>query len=135
MINAVLLIVLVAAGLGPIVWLAKSVNTRTQDTLRTRMEFFHWGAAWDNPWKAWVEVKVSTQFLNTIWVAAGSWLAQILVATTGGFALAILKPKYARVLHGLIIGTVLAPSVVLLVPPYLTILNPPLIGHSLVITF
>lgn len=134
-INAVLLLVLVVAGLGPIVWLAKSAITDTQDTLRTPMEFFPGGAAWDNLWKAWVDVKISTQFLNTIWVAAGSWIVQMLVATTGGFALAILKPKYAKVLNGLIIGTLLVPSVVLLVPLYLTVLNPPLIGHSLINTF
>lgn len=134
-INAVLLLVLVVAGLGPIIWLAKSAITDTQDTLRTPMEFFPGGAAWDNLWKAWVDVKISTQFLNTIWVAAGSWIVQMLVATTGGFALAILKPKYAKVLNGLIIGTLLVPSVVLLVPLYLTILNPPLIGHSLINTF
>lgn len=134
-INAVLLIVLAVAGLGPIVWLAKSAITPTQDTLRTPMEFFPGGTAWDNLWKAWVDVKISTQFLNTIWVAAGSWLVQMLVATTGGFALAILKPKYAKVLSGLIIGTLLVPSVVLLVPLYLTVLNPPLIGHSLINTF
>jgi len=134
-INALLLIVLLVAGLGPIIWLAKSAITPTQDTLRTPMEFFPGGTAWDNLWKAWVDVKISTQFLNTIWVAVGSWLVQMLVATTGGFALAILKPAYAKVVNALIIGTLLVPSVVLLVPLYLTILNPPLIGHSLINTF
>ena len=134
-INGILLIILLVAGLGPIIWLAKSAITPTQDTLRTPMEFFPGGLAWDNLWKAWVDVKISTQFLNTIWVAAGSWLVQMLVATTGGFALAILKPKYAKVLNALIVGTLLVPSVVLLVPLYLTILNPPLIGHSLINTF
>jgi len=134
-INVVLLIVLLVAGLGPIIWLAKSAITPTQDTLRTPMEFFPGGTAWDNLWKAWVDVKISTQFLNTIWVAAGSWAVQMLVATTGGFSLAILKPKYAPVLNGLIVGTLLVPSVVLLVPLYLTILHPPLIGHSLINSF
>ena len=134
-INVVLLIVLLVAGLGPIIWLAKSAITPTQDTLRTPMEFFPGGTAWDNLYTAWVDVKISTQFLNTIWVAVGSWIVQMLVATTGGFALAVLKPKYAKVLNGLIIGTLLVPSVVLLVPLYLTILNPPLIGHSLINTF
>ena len=134
-INVTLFIVLLVAGLGPIIWLAKSAVMPTQDTLRTPMEFFPNGIDLQNLWQAWVEVKISTQFLNTIWVSAGSWLVQMMVATTGGFALAILRPKYAPVLNALIVGTLLVPSVVLLVPLYLTILNPPLIGHSLINTF
>ena len=33
-------------------------------------------------------------------IAFGSWLAQIVVATTGGFALSVLRPRYGRVHHG-----------------------------------
>lgn len=134
-VNIVLMVLLLLAGLGPILWLAKSAITDTTDTLRTPMEVFPHGIDWSNLYQAWVEVKISTQFLNTIWVAAGSWLVQMFVATTGGFALAILRPKYAGLLNGLIVGTLLVPSVVLLVPLYLTVLNPPLIGHSLINTY
>jgi multiple sugar transport system permease protein len=70
-----------------------------------------------------------------MWIAIGSWFLQLLVATTGGFGLAVLRPKYAKIINGLVLGTLFVPSVVLLVPLYLTILNPPLINHSLINTY
>jgi multiple sugar transport system permease protein len=80
-------------------------------------------------------VHISTQFLNSVWVALGSWAVQIIVASTAAFALAILSPKYAGFLNGLTLATLFVPAVVLLVPLYLVILNPPLIHHSLINTF
>jgi multiple sugar transport system permease protein len=133
--HTVLLVVLIVVGLGPLLWLAKSAITPTQDTLQTPMALFPHGADWSTLSTAWNTVQISVQFLNTIWVAAGEWIVQIVVATTAGFALSVLRPRYGRFLYGLILGTLFVPSVVLLVPLYLTILNPPLIGTSLINTF
>ena len=72
---------------------------------------------------------IDQYFANTIVIAAGAWLFQLLVATTGGYALSVLKPKYAPILNGLVLATLFVPAVVLLVPLYLTILHPPVIGH------
>jgi multiple sugar transport system permease protein len=134
-IHGALLVVLVVVGLGPLLWLAKSAITPTEDTLRTPMALFPNGVDWANLSTAWSTVHIDVQFMNTIWVAAGSWAAQIIVATTAGYALSVLRPKYGRVLYGLILTTLFVPSVVLLVPLYLTILNPPLLGQSLINTF
>ena len=134
-IHGALLVVLVIVGLGPLLWLAKSAITPTEDTLRTPMALFPNGVDWANLSTAWSTVHIDVQFMNTIWVAAGSWAAQILVATTAGYALSVLRPKYGKVLYGLILTTLFVPSVVLLVPLYLTILNPPLLGQSLINTF
>ena len=67
------------------------------------------------------------------WAGVTADLAsQILVATTAGYALSVLRPRYGGFLNALVVGTLLVPVVVLLVPLYLTVLNPPLIHHSLV---
>jgi multiple sugar transport system permease protein len=134
-VNAALLVVLLIVGLGPLLWLAKSAITPTQDTLSTPMALWPHGVDWANLSTAWSTVHIDVQFMNTIWVAAGSWAMQVLVATTGGYALSVLRPKYGNVLYGLILCTLFVPSVVLLVPLYLTILNPPLLGQSLINTF
>jgi multiple sugar transport system permease protein len=134
-IHALLLLILIVVGLGPLLWLAKSAITPTVDTLRTPMALFPHGVDWANLSTAWSTVHIDVQFVNTIWVAAGSWAAQIIVATTAGYALSVLRPKYGKVLYGLILTTLFVPSVVLLVPLYLTILNPPLLGQSLINTF
>lgn len=133
--HVVLLLVLIVVGLGPLLWLAKSAITPTQDTLRTPMALFPNGVDWANLSTAWSTVHIDVQFMNTIWVALGSWIMQIVVATTAGYALSVLRPKYGKVIYGLVLGTLFVPSVVLLVPLYLTILNPPLLGTSLINTF
>jgi multiple sugar transport system permease protein len=134
-VHGVLLVLLTVVGLGPLLWLAKSAVTPTEDTLRTPMALFPNGVDWANLAEAWSTVHIDVQFVNTIWVAAGSWAAQIVVATTAGYALSVLRPRYGGVLYGLILTTLFVPAVVLLVPLYLTILQPPLLGGSLINTF
>ncbi len=134
-VNALLLVLLVVVGLGPLLWLGKSAITPTAHTLKTPMAQFPNGVDWANLSTAWSTVHIDVQFVNTIWVAAGSWAAQVLVATTAGYALSVLRPRYGAVLYGLILCTLFVPSVVLLVPLYLTILDPPLLGQSLINTF
>lgn len=99
------------------------------------MALFPNGIRWENLASAWNEVQINRYFLNTVVIAAGSWFFQMLVGTTGGYVLSVLRPKYAPVLNALVISTLFVPAVVLLVPLYLTVLNPPLIGHSLLNTY
>src|SRR5690242_7062457 len=79
--QAVLFVLLVVIGLGPIVWLAKSAITPTNDTITHPMGLFPHGFAWSNLREAWVNVDVGRYFWNTIVVAFGSWATQIVVAT------------------------------------------------------
>jgi len=121
---------LVIAGLGPLLWLAKSAVTPTQDTLRQPLALWPNGIDWANLPQAWNDVHIDQFFWNTIVIAAGSWFFQLLVATTAGYALSVLRPKYAPVLNGAILATLFIPAVVLLVPLYLTIVNPPFLGDD-----
>ncbi len=134
-VHFILLILLILWGIGPLLWLLKSAITPTQDTLYTPIAVFPHGWDWSNVTTAWNQVGIGVQFLNTIWVALGSWFVQLLVATTAGYALAVLRPKYAPIFNGLVLATLFVPGVVLLVPLYITVLHPPLIGHSLIDTF
>ena len=56
-------------------------------------------------------------------IAFGSWVVQIVVATTAGYALSVLRPRFARLLTGLVLATLFVPPIVLLVPLYLTIVR------------
>ena len=133
-VNVFLFIFLVLACLGPMFLLLKFAITPTQDIIRTPLALFPHGTAWSNISRAWNEVHVSRYFWNTVLLAAGSWFFQLLVATSGGYVLSVLKPKYAAILNALVIATLFVPTVVLLVPLYLTVLHPPLIGTSLLNT-
>jgi multiple sugar transport system permease protein len=133
--HGILLVLLIIVGLGPLLWLAKSAITPTVDTLQNPMAIFPHGVKWSTLSNAWNTVGIGVQFMNTLWIALGSWFIQLLVATTGGFALAILRPKYGKIINALVLGTLFVPAVVLLVPLYLTILHPPLVNQSLINTY
>jgi multiple sugar transport system permease protein len=133
--QALLLVGLVVVALGPLLWLVKASLTPTQDTLRDPMAFFPRGVDWANLSTAWSSVHIDLHFANSMIVASGAWLVQIVVATTGGYALSVLKPRYGPVLYWLVLSTLFVPAVVLLVPLYLTVLSPPLLGQSLINTF
>jgi multiple sugar transport system permease protein len=131
-LQVALLVALLALGLGPILWLAKSAITPTPDTLATPMSLFPNGVAWHNLSAAWNDVQVGRYFWNTVELALGSWLVQVVVATTGGYALSVLRPRYAKLINALLLATLFVPAVVLLVPLYIEIVSPPLIDHSFI---
>lgn len=134
-LHTALLVILVVWCLGPLLLLAKFAVTPTQDILRTPLAFFPNGVAWENLDRAWNDVHISLYFLNTVYVALGSWLVQIIVAVTGAYVISVLRPRWSRYLHSAVLATLFVPGVVLLVPLYLTVLNPPFLGTSLVDTF
>lgn len=125
-----LLVTLVIAGLGPILWLAKAAITPTQDTLTQPFALWPNGVDWANLSTAWNDIHIDQYFWNTIVIAAGAWFTQLFVATTAGYALSVLRPKYAPILNGLVLATLFIPGIVLLVPLYLTIVSPPLLGRD-----
>jgi len=131
-LQAFLLVALVVVGLGPILWLAKGAITPTIDTISHPLGLFPHGTAWSNLKEAWTTVHVGRYFWNTVVIAFGSWASQLVVATTGGFALSVLNPKYAKLINALLLTTLFVPAVVLLVPLYIEIVHPPLIHHSFI---
>ncbi|MDX6265199.1 MAG: multiple sugar transport system permease protein [Kribbellaceae bacterium] len=134
-VHALVLALLIIVGLGPMLWLAKAAITPTQDTLRSPLALWPHGIDWANLATAWSRVEIDKYFLNTVVLAAGSWFVQLLVATTAGYALSVLRPRYRKALTGIVLATLFVPSVVLLVPLYLTIVDPPLLKTSLINTF
>lgn len=128
--HAFLAVSLVIAGLGPILWLAKAAVTPTQDTLTQPFALWPNGIDWANLSTAWNDIHIDQYFWNTIVIAAGAWFSQLFIATTAGYALSVLRPKYAPILNALILATLFIPGIVLLVPLYLTIVNPPLLGDA-----
>lgn len=130
--QVLLLVLLVVIGLGPLLWLAKSAVMPTQDTISHPLSLFPHGAAWSNLRRAWSDVRVGRYFWNTVLLALGSWAIQLLVATTGGFALSVLRPRYGKLIEALLLTTLFVPAVVLLVPLYVEIVHPPLIHHSFI---
>jgi len=130
-VHVFLFVTLVVAGLGPILWLMKAAITPSQDTITTPFALWPNGVDWANLSTAWNDIHIDQFFFNTIVIALGAWFTQLLVATTAGYALSVLRPRYAPILNGLVLATLFIPGIVLLVPLYLTIVRPPLLEVSL----
>ena len=90
------LVFLLVVGLGPILWMLKSSITPTLDTLRYPMALWPNGFDLSQFATAWNRVHIDRYLVNTLVIAFGSWAVQIVVATTAGFALAVLRPRFAR---------------------------------------
>lgn len=125
---------LVVVGLGPLLWLAKAAVSTTQDTIQHPFALWPSGIDWVNLEQAWVEVEVGKYFFNTIALAAGQWVIGLIVATTGAYVLSILRPAYARAIELAVLATLFVPSVVLLVPLFITVARPAF-GPSLLNSF
>ena len=67
------LLVLVVVCLGPLLWLAKSAVTPTQDTLRSPIALWPNGPDLPILSQAWTELGLSSYLVNTVVIAAGSW--------------------------------------------------------------
>ena len=131
-LHVAVLVFLLVIGLGPLLWMLKASITSTQDTLRYPMALWPNGFDLSQFATAWNRVHIDRYLFNTLLVALGSWVVQIVVATTAGFALAVLRPRGARLLSGLVIATLFVPPIVLLVPLYLTVLDVPIVHWRLV---
>lgn len=132
--HVLLLVLLLIWCLGPLLLLAKFAFTPTADIQSSPLEFFPNGATMHNIDQAWNRYHIGQFFMNTVWVALGSWFSQVLVATTGGYVLSVLRPRWSKALNWAILTTLFVPAVVLLVPLYKIVVDPP-VGHSLVNNF
>jgi len=72
-LHTILLALLIIAGIGPMLLLAKFAITPTQDIIRSPLAVFPHGVRWQNISEAWNDVQISRYFLNTIWLAAVAW--------------------------------------------------------------
>ena len=85
---------------------------------------------------AWTRTHIDRYFLNTVWIAVGSWFVQIVVATTGG--LRAVRPAAAvrAAAHRASCWRPCScPSIVLLVPLYLTVVDVPILHLRLIDSF
>jgi multiple sugar transport system permease protein len=131
-LHAATLLFLLIIGLGPILWMLKSSITPTLDTVKYPMALWPGGFDLSQFTTAWNRVHIDRYVFNTLLIAFGSWVVQIVVATTAGFALSVLRPRFARVLSGLVVGTLFIPPIVLLVPLYLTVVNVPILHWRMI---
>ncbi|MEO3876435.1 carbohydrate ABC transporter permease [Nonomuraea sp. B12E4] len=130
-IGAVVLAGLVILCAGPLFWLFKAATSTTAETLSSPFSLWPSGIHWDAFVQVWTRVDFGRYFWNTLELMAGSLFLGLLVATTGGYGLAVLRPKYAKAVFAAILATLFIPGVISLVALYLTVIDVPLVHGSL----
>ncbi|NUT34413.1 MAG: carbohydrate ABC transporter permease [Hamadaea sp.] len=123
---------LVILCVGPLFWLFKAATSTSAETLSAPFSLWPSGLHWDTFAQVWTKVDFARYFVNTLWLMAGSLFFGLLVATTGGYGLAILKPRYAKAVYAAILATLFIPGVISLVALYLTVMDVPLLHVNLI---
>lgn len=129
--HVLLFALLVLAGLGPLLWTVKAAISSTADLLNNPLSPWPSPARWGNLAEAWTTLEIRSYLLNTVVLVAGSWITQVVVATTAGYALSVIRPWYGRYVYGAFLVTLFVPGTVTLVALYLTILDLPGLGVSI----
>lgn len=133
--QTLVLVALLVAGLGPLVWLALAAVSPTQDLIREPFAFFTSGVVqWENIGIAWERGRIGHYLLNTAVLALGATVATLVVSTTAAFVITVLRPKWGKLLSAAILATLFVPGIVALVPLYLTVRELPVLGISLLNT-
>ena len=128
-----LVLLVLIVGLGPILWLAQVASPRRRTRSASRSRSGRTGSTVAEPATAWNDVHIDQYFWQHDGHRVGSWFVQLFVATTAGYVLSVLRPAVRRrALTALVLATLFVPGVVLLVPLYLTIVDPPIVRFSLV---
>ena len=131
-IQAVILVGLLIAGAGPILWLAKSAVSTTQDIITQPFAFWPSGIQLGNILEAWDRSAIGRYMLNTVLIAGGQAIVTLFVCTTCAYCLSVLRPKWGPWLQGAILATLFIPGIIVLVPLYLTVLDLPITGGTLI---
>ncbi|MFC8734168.1 carbohydrate ABC transporter permease [Luteimicrobium sp. NPDC057192] len=135
LVQTIVLIGLIVACLGPLLWSAKASVTDSQEIISDPMGIFFTPNEWGNLTRAWNGAEIGRSLVNTVIMAAGSTIATLLISTLAAFLLSVLRPKWGPILGGAIIATLFLPGVISLVPLYLTVLDMPLVHIRLQDTF
>ena len=84
--------------------------------------------------EAWNTFDFSRYYLNTIIVTAGAIIMSVVCNGLAGFVLSKLKPKGSGLVFALILGSMMVPNTVSMVPVYQNIVSFPILGFNMINT-
>ncbi|GAA2972184.1 multiple sugar transport system permease protein [Microbacterium terrae] len=120
---AVAIGLLVVISAGPLLWLAKSAVSTTQDILTQPFALWPSGIQWHNLTDAWNQIQIGRFTANSLILTTGEVVVAVFASVTLGYVLAVLRPKYGPVLNAAIMATLFIPGVISLIPLYLTVID------------
>jgi cellobiose transport system permease protein len=116
--------ILIVFAIGSIVPLVFSAIAASHDNARLAEEtppFWFGGRLFDNLDTAWNDANLGRALINTVFVAGTITVSVVLFATLAGFAFAKLRFRAKNVLMLLVIGTMMVPPQLTVVPMFMAI--------------
>lgn len=127
-----LLLVSTLITFGPLYWMFISAVKSSLEIFQTPPTFWPLHPVWSNYAAAWNVLQYPLYFGNTLILAAGAVVLQLLVSATAAFALSKLHPAGKGIIQFVFFSTLMVPPVVYLIPQFVNISDLPLIHVSLV---
>ncbi|MEU3185809.1 carbohydrate ABC transporter permease [Streptomyces sp. NPDC006923] len=119
--TSAVLVLFTAGSLFPLVWTAVAASQSNSRLARTPPPFWFGGNLLRNLEIAWTEANLGTALLNTTVVAGAVTAGTVLFSTLAGFAFAKLRFRFRNPLLLLVIGTMMVPPQLSVVPLYMMI--------------
>src|ERR1700730_17910197 len=126
------LLVLTLITFGPLYWMFSSALKSSLEIFQSPPTIWPLHPAWDNYSNAWSVLQYPLYFGNTLILAAGAVVLQLLVSATAAFALSKLRPAGKDIIQFVFFSTLMVPPVVYLIPQFVNISNLPLVHVSLI---
>lgn len=126
-----LLLVMTLTTLGPVYWMGSGALKNSTELFQTPPTFWPVHPQWNNYAGAWEELQLLLYFGNSLALAAGAVILQVLISATAAYALSKLRPAWSNVFQFAIFCTLMVPPVVYLIPQFVNISDLPLIHVSL----
>jgi multiple sugar transport system permease protein len=117
---------------GPLYWMFSSALKSSIEIFQSPPSIWPLHPAWSNYPNAWNVLQYPLYFGNTLILAAGAVILQLLVSATAAFSLSKLRPAGKNVIQFVFFSTLMVPPVVYLIPQFVNISNLPLIHVSLI---
>jgi multiple sugar transport system permease protein len=127
-----LLLVLTLITFGPLFWMFSSALKSSIEIFQSPPTIWPQHPAWTNYSSAWSVLQYPLYFGNTLILAAGAVVLQLLVSATAAFSLSKLRPAGRGIIQFVFFSTLMVPPVVYLIPQFVNISDLPLIHVSLI---
>ncbi|MCX5382289.1 carbohydrate ABC transporter permease [Streptomyces sp. NBC_00083] len=115
------LIVFTAGSLFPLIWTAVAASRTNTRLAQTPPPFWFGGNLFRNLRIAWTDANMGTALLNTVIVAGCVAAGTVFFSTLAGFAFAKLRFRFKNLLMLLVIGTMMVPPQLSVVPLYMMV--------------
>nr|WP_157164961.1 carbohydrate ABC transporter permease [Streptomyces typhae] len=115
------LILFTVGSLFPLVWTAIAASRNNTRLAQTPPPFWFGGNLFKNLEIAWTDANMGTALINTLVVAGSITVGTVLFSTLAGFAFAKLRFRFRGLLLLLVIGTMMVPPQLSVVPLFMMV--------------